>query len=338
MPEEAAEHADTVMTGPADRIWKKFIADFANGTPKKRYDGEHCDIGAANVIPLRELMQKSKYIGVPTVIANFGCANKCEFCVINSFWGGKHTARQIHDVLDEIRSLKSKRILFLDPSPTSNRVYAKEFFQALIPLHIQWAGLCTTDVCEDKELFDLMIQSGCIGILMGFETFSEDSLKESHKKNKVAEYKAAVEQFHRHGVSVLGTFMLGFDGDTRESILRMPDYIEEIGVDIPRFAILTPYPNTPTYRRLHAEGRILSTDWNDYDSIHATFEPKHFTVRELEEMLVSVSNECYTFKRIWKRAVKNKYGGWIKLGVNLGFRIYNKKVEKTLRKEWRKQA
>ena len=338
MPDEAAEYADTVMTGPADRIWREFIRDYANGVPKKRYDGQHCDIGAANIIPMRSLMQKSKYIGAPTVIANFGCTNKCEFCVINSFWGGKHSARRVEDVIEEIRSLKAKRILFLDPSPTSNRAYAKEFFEALIPLKIQWAGLCTTDVCEDGELFDLMIQSGCIGILMGFETFSEDSLKESRKRNKVAEYKAAVDKFHQNGVSVLGTFMLGFDGDTKESILKMPDYIEEIGVDIPRFAILTPYPNTPTHERLDAEGRIISKDWNHYDSIHATFAPQNFTARELEELLVQVSNECYTYGRIMKRAVKNKYGGLLKLGINLGFRIYHKKVEKFLKKEWRTKA
>ena len=338
LPDEAAQHADTVMTGPADRIWVEFIRDYANGRPQKRYDGKHCDIGTANVIPMRSLMQKNKDIGVPTVIANFGCVNRCEFCVINSFWGGDHTARQVEDVIAEIRSLKAKRILFLDPSPTSNRAYAKAFFKALIPLRIQWAGLCTTDICEDAELFGLMIQSGCIGILMGFETFSEASLAESRKKNKVEQYKAAVDQFHQNGVSVLGTFMLGFDGDTKESILKMPDYIEEIGVDIPRFAILTPYPNTPTYERLATEGRILSENWDDYDSIHATFAPKNFTARELEEMLVSISNECYTAKRIWKRAVKNKYGGLIKLGVNLGFRIYNKKIEKALKTEWRTKA
>ena len=334
LPEEAMLYADTVMTGPADRIWKEFIEDFLNGEPKKRYDGEHCDVGAASVIPRRELMQKSKYIFAPTVIANFGCMNKCEFCVINSFWGGKYSARRIEDAVNEIRSLKSRYVLFLDPSPTSNRAYAKEFYKALIPLKIKWAGLCTTDIYEDAELFELMIKSGCIGILMGFETFSEDSLKESHKKNTVEKYKAVVEKFHQNGVSVLGTFMLGFDGDTKESILAMPDYIEEIGVDIPRFAILTPYPNTPTYRRFDSEGRMTSKDWNDYDSIHATFAPKNFTARELEEMLVSVSNECYTVKRIWKRAVKNKYGGFIKLGVNIGFRIYNKKVRKTLQKDW----
>lgn len=334
LPEEAMQYADTVLTGPADRIWREFIEDYANGIPKNRYDGVKCDINTAHIVPKRELMQKNKYIGVPTVIANFGCTNRCEFCVINSFWGGKYTARKIDEVLDEVRGLKSKYILFLDPSPTSNRAYAKEFYKALIPLKIKWAGLCTTDIYEDDELFELMIKSGCIGILMGFETFSEASLKESRKKNTVAKYKAVVEKFHRHGVSVLGTFMLGFDGDTKESIMKMPDYIEEIGVDIPRFAILTPYPNTPAYERFESEGRIISTNWNDYDSIHAVFEPKNFTKQELEEMLVSVSNECYTVKRIWKRAVKNKYGGFIKLGVNLGFRIYNKKVGKTLQKDW----
>lgn len=332
LPEEAATHADTVLTGPADRVWKEFLEDFARKTPKKRYDGSHCDINSAHVIPKRELMKKNKYIGVPTVIANFGCTNRCEFCVVNSFWGSKYTARKIEEVVDEIRGLRSKYILFLDPSPTSNRAYAKVFYQALIPLKIKWAGLCTTDILDDPELFDLMIQSGCIGILMGFETFSEESLKESHKKNTVDKYKAVVEKFHKAGVAILGTFMLGFDGDTKESILKMPDYIEEIGVDIPRFAILTPYPNTPTYRRLDAEGRIISTNWNDYDSIHATFAPKNFTARELEEMLVSVSKECYTLKRIWKRVVNNRRGGILKLFLNLGFKWHNKKNGKNQKK------
>ena len=101
-----------------------------------------------------------------------------------------------------------------------------------------------------------------------------------------------------------------------------------------RILFITPFPNTPTYVRLSSEGRMISTDWNHYDSIHATFEPKNFTARELEELLVTVSNECYTIKRIWKRVGKNPYGGFLKLGVNLGFRIYNKKVAKTLRKDW----
>lgn len=331
LPEEAMEHADTVLTGPADRVWPQFIHDFAAGAPKKRYDGQQCDIGTVNVIPKRELMEKSKYIGVPTLIANFGCTNRCDFCVIHSFWGSKYTPRTVEDVIAEIRGLKSKYILFLDPSPTSNRRYAKEFYKALIPLKIKWAGLCTTDIYEDEELFDLMIRSGCIGMLMGFETFSKESLQESHKKNKVEKYKAVVDKFHKNGVTILGTFMLGFDGDTRESILSMPDYIDQIGVDIPRFAILTPYPNTPVYDRLAQEGRIESQNWNNYDSIHATFTPKNFTARELEDLLISVSNECYTFKRIWKRAIRNRCGGILKLTLNLGFRTLNKKLERNLR-------
>lgn len=331
LPAEAMEHADTVLTGPADRVWPQFIHDFAAGTPKRRYDGQQCDIGTVNVIPKRDLMEKSKYIGVPTLIANFGCTNRCDFCVIHSFWGCKYTPRKIEDVMGEIRELKSKYILFLDPSPTSNRRYAKEFYKALIPLKIKWAGLCTTDIYEDEELFDLMIQSGCIGMLMGFETFSKESLQESHKNNKVEKYKAVVDKFHKNGVTILGTFMLGFDGDTRESILSMPDYIDQIGVDIPRFAILTPYPNTLVYDRLAQEGRIESQNWNDYDSIHATFTPKNFTARELEDMLITVSNECYTFKRIWKRAIRNRCGGILKLTLNLGFRTLNKKLERSLR-------
>ena len=334
MPEEALRFADTVLLGPADRIWQEFIRDFVLNKPLRVYRGSSADIGCRKVMPMRDIMKKHKYIDVPTVIANFGCTNHCDFCVINSFWGGKGCTRQIGDVIDEIRSLKTRLVLFLDPSPTSNPKYAKEFYRALIPLKIKWAGLCTTDILHDRELFELMIESGCIGILMGFETFNTDSLTESKKKNKVEEYKAVVDAFHSRGVAILGTFMLGFDSDTRESIMKMPDLIEEIGVDIPRFAIMTPYPTMPVYKRLDSEGRIISKNWNDYDSIHAVYEPKNFTSRELMEMMLDVSREVYSIKRIWKRAIKNRYGGMTKLIVNVGFKMYHKKVEKSLRREW----
>ena len=87
------------------------------------------------------------------------------------------------------------------------------------------------------------------------------------------------------------------------------------------------------FEKLKSEGRIFSTDWNDYDSIHAVFEPKNMGRTELEDLLAQVSNECYTLKRIFKRTVGNRRGGILKLAVNIGFRIYNKKTEKTLRKE-----
>ena len=207
----------------------------------------------------------------------------------------------------------------------------------MIPLKIKWAGLCTTDIIENEELFELMIESGCVGILMGFETFNEDSLKEASKKNTVAQYKAVVEKFHQQGVAILGTFMLGFDSDTKESIQKMPDYIEEIGVDVPRFAILTPYPNTPVFERLEKENRIETKVWSNYDSIHAVFRPKNCTSRELEELLIDVAKEVYSFKRIWGRTMKHRYGGFIKLMVNIGFKIYHSKVEGTVREGWKKE-
>jgi len=333
MPDEAAEHADTVMTGPADRIWSEFINDFAEGKAKARYDGVHSDIGSVNVIPRRDIMKKSKYLGVPSVIASFGCTNRCEFCEINSFLKGRHAARKIDNIAEEIRLLKSKYILFLDSSPTCNCDFAKAFYKALIPLKIKWVGQCTTDVCDNDELFELMVRSGCVGVLMGFETFDGENLKDANKKNKVEKYKATIDKLHENGIAVLGTFIVGFDRDTKESIMKMPDYIEEIGVDIPRFAILTPYPGKPIYRRFLDSGRILTTDWNDYDCIHATYTPKNLTPDELEELFLYVSRECYTVKRIRKRLQRKGNNKLIRLILNISFRIYNQRVERNLRAE-----
>ena len=339
MPDEASLYADTVFIGGCDETWRQFIYDFIEKKPRRRYTakGNGRNMGQ-NVVPSRGLANKKRYLGVPTVIANYGCANKCEFCVINTFWGNVNTTREISDVIEEIKGLKSKYILFLDPSPTSDREYAMGLYKSLIPLKIRWAGLCTTDITDDGELFGAMIKSGCIGVLMGFETFGQDNLEDAGKKNSVAGYKAVMKKFHDSGVAVLGTFMLGFDNDTKESLLKMPDLIEEIGVDLPRFAVLTPYPNTGLFNRLKAENRIISDDWNDYDSIHSVFRPMNMTAGELEEILVRVSNEMYTIKRIFGRLGLINKGKLIRLLVNMGFRGYNRHVGRLLKVGRRDEA
>ena len=141
-------------------------------------------------IPRRDLQKKKLYISVPTVVANRGCMNNCEFCSIPRMWGNKNFTRPIDEVINEIKELRSKRILFLDPSPTSNKAYAKEFFKALIPLKIKWAGLATSNITRDKQLFDLIKKSGCISILIGFESHSRESINASRKGfNRVEEYR-----------------------------------------------------------------------------------------------------------------------------------------------------
>lgn len=326
LPEEAAIHADTVITGAAEGTFPQFCIDFAAGKPKKRYHSgafqpQHVPV------PRRDLMPQKGYLKQPAVLADYGCPNNCKYCVIHSFWG--HCARRpVGQVLDEIRNLGTKEILLLDPSPFGNRDYACELLEGFAFLGIQWAGLCTLDTAADPLLLSLLQKSGCVGMLMGFESFSQEDLDSMQKhKNKVASYGQRVDNLHQHGMAVLGTFMLGMDGDTAQSLHELPELIAGIKIDVPRFAVATPWPNTPFFQELEQQGRILHRDWSLYDSVHCVFQPKHMSPDELEQAFLQVWRRCYSPGKIAARLRHTPQRRWTALVTNIGFHIYARRVE-----------
>lgn len=331
MPDEASTYSDTIFIGSAECTFPRFFEDYRHGTPQPKYISEGVDT-AKMPLPRRDLMPKKGYMSHPTIIADYGCPNHCKYCVIHSFWGNQGK-RPVEDVVNEIKSLKKKSFLLLDPSPFANKAYARELLEAFTALKIKWVGLAALDIVKDDELLDLMQKSGCIGLLTGFETFDPNNLADMHKhKNKISEYKEVVRKMHQRKISVLGTFMVGFDGDTLESLKKLPELIDEIQVDVPRFAILTPYPNTPVFKELDAQKRILTCDWSQYDSIQCVYQPLHMSKDELEQAFISVWKECYSFKRIIKRFLNAKQRRFTTLITNIGFRIYAAKLPGLLRK------
>lgn len=330
LPEEAALHADTVFSGSAEISFPAFFRDYLAGDPQKHY--QQSGVCAGNIpVARRDLMIKGKYLRQPTIIADHGCGNNCRYCVIHSFWG-RQAKRPIPKVIEEMKGIGAREYLFLDPSPVSDREYAKELFKEIAKLGISWAGLSTLDVADDPELLDLLVKSGCVGTLLGFETFRQQDLSDMNKhKNKVNRYRHVVDSLHDRGIAVLGTFMVGMDGDTVESIRAMPDLIAETRIDIPRFAIATPFPNTPFYRDLEAQGRILTRDWSLYDSVHCVFQPRNMSAETLESEFINLWKKAYTIGRIWKRMQHTPQRKATSLITNVAFRIYADRVRKMVR-------
>lgn len=331
MPDEASAYADTIFTGNAECTFPRFFEDYKCGTPQARYTSEGVN---ASLMPLprRDLMPKKGYMSHPTIIADYGCPNHCKYCVIHSFWGN-NSKRPVADVVNEIKQLKKRNFILLDPSPFANKAYARELLEAFTALKIKWVGLAALDIVKDEKLLDLIQQSGCIGLLTGFETFNSDNLADMYKhKNKISEYKELVQKMHQRKISVLGTFMVGFDGDTLESLKKLPDLIDEIQVDVPRFAILTPYPNTPIFNELAGQERIFTRDWSKYDSIQCVYKPLYMSPDELEQAFINVWKECYTFKRIFKRFKMAQQRKFTTLITNIGFKIYANKLPALIHK------
>ena len=322
LPEEVLQHCDTVIQGPAEISVPQFIMDFKNGTPKERY--ANYDVRPENFrIPARDKITKKKKLKIPAMFANPGCKNVCKYCSMRTMW--KSIARPVDDVIEEIKSLKSKMVIFYDPNFFGNREYAMELMNAMIPLKVLWASNATADFGYDHELMDLAYKSGCRGVLLGLESLNSQSLTNAAKMFRNADkYQEIISNIHRHNIAVNGCFVLGFDNDTEEELLALPERIEKLGLDLCRFAILTPYPGTRQYIEYERAGRILTKDWGRYNQHNTVFMPKNMTPERLDEIYRIVWKESYTWRRVFKRfrgsPWRKHYYGMILLGANIGFK------------------
>lgn len=323
MPEEALEHADTIIIGAGEISLPQFLYDFIKGVPKKSYDNQNIDTCNMN-IPNRKAVSRSKYLNIPTIIADRGCNNRCKFCAISEMW--KSRPRPVNDVLEEIKSLHTNKLIFFDPNFFAPKQYALELMEGLEKLNIRWATNATADVAFDDELLEAAQRSRCTGVLIGFESLSEQSLKGVHKRFSHAEkYREVVERIHAYNIAVNGCFVLGFDHDTEQELLSMPEKIKYLNLDLTRYSILTPLPGSVMFREFEQENRIITRDWSLYNQHHAVFQPVHMSPRRLEEIYHQIWKETYQFKNIASRVRhapnKTLIEKAVLLGTNIGFKF-----------------
>ncbi|MDQ4074756.1 MAG: B12-binding domain-containing radical SAM protein [Chloroflexota bacterium] len=334
VPEEAARHADAVVVGYAEQTWPQLLRDFVAGEMKPRYD-QAPNLRLANLpLPRRDLLPKGPFAAMHTIEATRGCIHRCEFCVVPAAWG-KPLQRPIGEVVGEIRQMRARRLIFLDLNLIADIPYAKELFSALIPLRIQWGGLATTIIAWDDELLDLATRSGCKGILIGFESLSPDSLAEARKSfNQRRDYHEVVQRLHEHDIAVMGTFIFGFDHDTHDTFAEIVEFVIDAHIDLPRYAIQTPFPGTPLYRRLKAEGRILTEDWSLYDGQHVVYQPRTMSADELLHGTEWAWKQSYRYRSIARRLLGARKLLPIALAANLGYRFYAHNLHRYYNCEW----
>ena len=192
--------------------------------------------------------------------------------------------------------------VFIDNNLGSNRAYLRELCQALRPLNKIWSAAVSIDVTDDPALIRTMALAGCTGVFVGFESLTDENLADARKKTpKTADYARRVRMLHENGIQVNGSFVLGFDHDRKDVFARTADWIEENRLECATFHILTPYPATPLFRQMEAEGRLLHRDWALYDTAHAVFRPKHMSPEELEQGYAWMYQRLFSHASIWRR-------------------------------------
>ncbi len=326
LPEEAARHADTLILGPGEEAFPRFIEDFRNGHPEKTYIARWRSI--ENIPPVRrDLIKRQKYLVPNSLVVSRGCPHHCDFCYKDAFYsGGKsfYTTR-VDAALAEIERLPGRHLYFLDDHLLGNKEFARALFDGMKGMGRLFQSAATVQSILDGDLIEKAAEAGLRSIFVGFETFSPENLKLSNKsQNLQRNYSAAVKRLHQLGIMVNGSFVFGLDHDDADVFRRTVDWGVENAITTSTYHILTPYPGTRLFARMEAEGRILTRDWSRYDTRTVVYRTRGLTAEQLKTGYEWAYQEFYSWHNILKACshdttLKQKLshlmytGGWKKL-------------------------
>jgi radical SAM superfamily enzyme YgiQ (UPF0313 family) len=304
MPEEAARHADTIFLGPGEDTWPVFLDDFRRGEPRTRYVSTQRTL--AGLPPVRrDLIARHRYLVPNSIVVSRGCPHHCDFCYKDAFFeGGRSFYTQlVDDALAEIDRLPGRHLYFLDDHLLGNRRFAEALFAGMAGMGRVWQAAGTVDSVLAPGLLEQAVRAGLRSLFVGFETINGDNLAAQRKRQNVGrDYAAVVRRLHENGVMVNASFVFGMDGDGPDVFDRTVDWAVGQGIETATFHIMTPYPGTGLYQRIRDQGRIVTEDWDRYDTRHAVYRPVGMTALALEDGYWRAYRRFYRWGAIWRGA------------------------------------
>jgi len=299
-PEDACRYADAVVVGDAEGIWQTVLVDAGTKTLKPIYR-QHIppDLWGIRPIP-NTLLDRKFYSTIHAVQATRGCPNNCSFCSVTAFHKHGQRKRPVDEVVKEVARIPEKFFILVDDNLTADQAYAKQLFEGLAPLKKLWASQSSLTIADTPHLVELAAESGCIGLFVGIETFSNENLTGVDKScNQVENYKAAIQMFHKYGIIVEAGVVFGFDNDRYSGFENTLTFLDELEVDLIQASIFTPLPGTPPHSKL--KSRIFDLNWKHYDFHSTVFHPKHMSAQDLQNGHDWVTREFYRPMQILRR-------------------------------------
>ncbi len=297
---------DVLCIGAAEGTWPDIISDFQNNKLKKVYRCQKPLSSDMIVSPAYDFLKKGEYLYCNVVHTSRGCPFRCDFCY-NSAKERHFVNRNIEDVLADIKAVHSKHIMFIDDNFAGNPRWTKEFLRVIIPMKLKWSAAISINAAYDDEMLDLMKQSGCQSLFIGFESINPESVTGVHKvQNSVDSYERAIKAIHDRGIMINGSFVFGLDGDTTQTFKATLDWIVKNKIETVTSHILTPYPGTALYNKMKAEGRLTTNNLALYNTAHVVYKPKGMTRQELYRGYLKIYKDIYSIKNIIRRCPKSK--------------------------------
>ncbi|HEV2454777.1 MAG TPA: radical SAM protein [Verrucomicrobiae bacterium] len=302
-PDEVAPHADAIVIGDGVQVWPQILRDVETGKLKQRYEATYDRPFALDPPPRRELLPRGSFLTTTSLIATRGCHNRCGFCYLaTDGLRMPYRVRETGDIRRQFESDKQPYAVFIDNNLGSRRDYLRDLCRALRPARKIWSAAVTLDVTDEPSLVRKMALAGCTGVFIGFESLTDQNLADARKRTPRADdYARRVRMFHENGIQVNGSFVVGFDGDRRDTFTTLVQWIEGVRMECATFHILTPYPGTPLFRQMESEGRLLHRDWEKYDTAHVVFRPKQMTPEELLLGYDWLYRRLFSHASIWRR-------------------------------------
>ena len=305
LPDEAAREADALVIGDAEPVWPQVLEDARNGKLQPVYRG----LGRrtlTNVPSRREIFHGKPYQNITLVEFARGCNFKCDFCSITAYHGANQNHRPAREVAAEMEATGSKRFFIVDDNIVSQPAKVRELCRELIPLKVGWVGQASIHIARDEELLELLVKSGCKGLLIGMESLDPANLRDMGKDWNLAAgtYAESLARFRKHGLAVYGTFVFGYDHDDWDVVKRSVDFAREQKLFLAAFNHLIPFPGTPLYKRLQEEGRLLSPRWwlDPAGRVgDVVFRPKRVSPQELQRMCLEARRRFYGWGSIMSR-------------------------------------
>lgn len=343
LPEEAALHADSIFLGPAEESFPRFLEDFRNKVAQKVYRSRTRTLHG---IPYarRDLINRNKYLVPNSLVVTRGCPHHCDFCYKDAFFiGGKSFYTQlVDDALTEIDRLPGKHLYFLDDHLLGNIRFAGELFESIKGMNRVFQAAATVDSILQGNLIEKAARAGLRSVFVGFETFSPENLRQSNKKQNMARsYEEAVSRLHSLGIMINGSFVFGLDSDDKDVFARTVEWGVKNAITTATYHVLTPYPGTRLFRDMEERGRILTRNWDLYDTRHVVYKTEGLSTSELEVGYNQAYRDFYSWSNIFeasfghdsfKHKLKHLFytGGWKKFEPLWNFIIKTEGLNKML--------
>lgn len=343
LPEEAMQHADSIFLGPGEETFPLFLMDFKNKAPKQVYSSS---IRTLEKVPpiRRDLIKRERYLVPNSIVVTRGCPHHCDFCYKDAFFeGGKSFYTQaVDDALAEIERLPGRHLYFLDDHLLGNSKFAIELFEGMKGMNRVFQAAATVDSILRGNLIEKAAEAGLRSLFVGFETLSPANLQQSNKKqNLQKDYTHAVNRLHSLGIMINGSFVFGLDEDDQDVFKRTVDWGVNHAITTSTYHILTPYPGTRLFQNMEKQGRIMTRDWDLYDTRHVVYKTTNLNAVALKNGYDWAYTEFYKWSNIFKSSLKHENlkhqlkhfcytGGWKKFEPLWNFLIKTKSLNNML--------